>query len=242
MRKHLSVLGLWGRMYGGKAAAVLAVAAALEAALFGWRLLHPASAPPTLESCMGGLPYIAGVAAVTVAELLIYGGDSGAGAGYTLRRLSVREETAALWKALFNLICLVGLWAVQAATALALCIWYAASLPAEYRTGQTVFLAFHRVTFLHNLLPLDDWTRALRNIVLLSALALTAAVRGYKLRRGSRFGWAFALFVGGLLWFSFTVEGSSPGTNVLVSLVALCAMAVDLGYLIEGLRGTEDED
>ena len=241
MKKHLSVLGLWARIYGWKVVCVLALMAVLETVLFGWRLFHPAEAPPAAEDVLEGMPLIAGATALTVVFLLIQGGDSRPGAGYTLRRLSVREEAAVLWKAGFDLLCLLGLWAVQTAAAAGLCAWYAASLPPEYRSGQTVFLAFYRVNFLHNLLPLDNWSGWVRNGILLTALAFAAAMRTYKLRRGSRFGWGFSIFLGGILWPAFTLDGSSTAVNIVISLVALCAASVDGEYLLRGWRGKLDE-
>lgn len=241
MKKHLSVLGLWAKIYGWKVLCVLVLMALFETVLFGWRLFHPENVPPAAEDVLEGMPLIAGVTALTVVLLLVQGGDSRAAVGYTLRRLSVREEITVLWKAGFNLLCLLGLWAAQMAAALALCSWYAASLPPEYRSGQTVFLAFYRVNFLHNLLPLDEWSCWIRNAVLLTALAFTAAMRTYKLRRGSRFGWGFSIFLGGLLWPAFTLGGSSTTVNIVLTLVALCAMAVDGEYLLRGWRGTLDE-
>lgn len=240
MKKHLSVLGLWARIYGWQILCVLALMAVFETALFGWRLFHPEAAPPAAEEVVKGMPLIAGVAALTALSLLSRGSDESAAVGYTLQRLSIREEAAVLWKAAFNLLCLLGLWAAQAAVALALCLWYAASLPPEYRSGQTVFLAFYRVNFLHNLLPLDDWTCCLRNGALLAALAFASAMRTYKLRRGSRFGWGFCIFLDGVLWAAFTTEAASWGMNIFVSLAALCAMAVDAGYLNPEREGSAE--
>ena len=77
------------------------------------------------------------VAAITLQVymfFLCYSGDEEKGVGYALGRLSIREETAILWKGVCNTAYLLLFWAVQTVLAVLFAHWYAAGLdPAVCR-------------------------------------------------------------------------------------------------------------
>lgn len=241
MRKHLAVLGLWSRIHLRKVLGILLLMALFEAVLFGWRLGRMGAPPPAAETLLPGIPLICGITFLTLLFLLCYGGDSSPSTGYTLGRLSIPEEGAVLWRGAFNALCLLLFWAVQTAVALALLSWYAASIPPEYRSGQTVFLALYRSPFLHNLLPLDHWVRYLRNGVLAVSLGFASGGWTYKLRRGSRYGWWVEVVLGSLAWTVFTGSITNWAADLMVSLVALIVVSTDAAYLYSGWRGALDE-
>lgn len=241
MRRHLSVLALWARIHLVKVLGILLLMVLFEAVLFGWRIHSMGTPPPAAEDLLPGVPLVCGLTFLTVLFLLCYGGDSGPAVGYTLGRLSIPEEGAVLWRGAFNALCLLLFWAVQALAALALLGWYAASLPPEHRSGQTVFLALYRSPFLHNLLPLDHWTRYLRNGVLALSLGFASGAWTYKLRRGSRYGWWVDVVLGSLTWSVFTGSISNWVMDAVVSLAALIVVLTDLTYLYSGWRGDLDE-
>lgn len=106
--------------------------------------------------------------------------------GYTLRRLPCGEEKATLVFALHHFFCLLLYWGGQVIVA-----WYMADL----YTGLTVdpyfstfspLLLFYDCDFLHGLLPVADWPVYLRNVVMLAALAMSAATCSYHWRRGAK--------------------------------------------------------
>lgn len=241
MKKHLPVLALWARIHLRKVLGLLLLMVLFEGVLFGWRLHRTGEPPPAAESLLPGIPLICGITFLALLFLLSWGGGSSPATGCTLGRLSIPEEGAVLWQAVFNALCLLLFWAVQTAAALALLGWYAASLPPEYRSGQTVFLALYRSNFLHNLLPLDHWTRYLRNGVLALSLGFAAGAWTYKLRRGSTYGWWVSVVLGSLAWAAFTGSISNWVLDVMVSLAALAVAWADAWYLYNGWRGDLDE-
>lgn len=163
MKKHLSVLALCARSNLMKVIALLAAVCAAEILLVQaeWRKFQKIDYDPmciTFEELLRWVPAACCAAFLLLLFLLCRSGDQGRSTGYTLRRLRIHEETAVLWKAVYNSICLLLFWAVQTAAVLGLGCWYTSVLDAASVSPQTLFLAFYRSTFLHNLLPLDNWS------------------------------------------------------------------------------------
>ena len=100
------------------------------------------------------------------------------------------------------------------------------------------FLFFYLMAVLavYKLSPLK-----LRNLVLLLSLGFCAAVRTYKLRRGSRYGWGMVTFLWGVVYASFSAGISSCFMDIVVIAVSLIAAAADAAYLRRGWRGELDE-
>ena len=238
MKKHLSVLGVWARLKLGRTAALLVLMAVFEAALFGGRLLRGMGEPPMLENAMWGVPIISAVSFLAVFAMLC--ADPGE-KGYTLGRLQISEEISVLWSAACNGVCLLAFWAAQTAVALALCGWYAASLPPEYRSGQTVFLACYRVEFLHGLLPLADWAVYLRNLILAAALGFGAAVQPYQHRRSGKLPLLPAALAAATVVF-FPQSVGNVQDNITLLLLALLVLVRGGWYLINSWGGTLDEE
>lgn len=243
MKKHLSVLALYARNNFSRILVLLIAVSALDVLIFRlhWNRLSyrfTDGLPVPMEEMLPGIPLAFYLSLVLLSSLLSHSSDDAQSTGYTFQRLRIREETAALWKAVYNAVCILTFWAVQAATALGLCCWYAAAIPGQYRSSQTVFLAFYRDTYLHNLLPLDNWTRYLCIGALLLALGFTTAVRSYKLRRGSRYGWGFSIFLCGVVAGYFNSCGIADwAIDAFGIVLALVSVAVDASYLINNRRG-----
>lgn len=231
MRRHLSVLALWARGTLGWVLAVLAAAAAAEAALFG-RVLMGMEEPGSIDDLLAasGVYWVCAIGFLLVMALLICGGCEFQGSRlcYTLRRLSIREEATVLWQAGYNVVCLLLFWAVQAAVMLGLCLWYAGTVDPACVSGQTVFLAFYRIGLLHGLLPLEDTFLYIRNILFLAALGLGAASFPYFRRRGSRGGVVFPVTA----WVISTFAETSISLSgyLVISVVAI------LGPVLDGFR------
>lgn len=240
MRKHLSVLALYVGNNFLRLLALMVAMGVLETVLFvlRWnRWDFESQLIPAVENLLRGVPLISALTLLALLFLLCYSDGETPTAAYTLRRLRISEEAGVLWKAIYNCLCLLLLWAVQTAVVMGLCAWYTRAIGPEYSTSQTVFLAFYRVPFLHNLLPLGRWTRYLRNIVLLLALGFCTAVRTYKVRRGSQFGWGIGIFLWGLTYACFRDGISSGFMDVAVIILALMAAFVDADYFIRGWIG-----
>lgn len=244
MNKHLSVLALYARNNFLRLLSLMAAMGILEAVLYvlHWNRVDREQPPlPAAEDLLRGIPLMSMAALLLLLFLLCRSGGEAPAIAYTLRRLRIPEETTVLWKAVYNGLCLLLFWAVQAGAAMGLCLWYASVIGPDYSSPQTVFLAFYRSPFFHNLLPLDNWTRYLRNLVLLLSLGFCAAVRTYKLRRGSRYGWGMVTFLWGVVYASFSAGISSCFMDIVVIAVSLIAAAADAAYLRRGWRGELDE-
>ncbi|MCI9316996.1 MAG: hypothetical protein HFF67_03035 [Oscillospiraceae bacterium] len=200
MNKHLSVLAMWARSNLRRVLALLGLMAVLEAALFAVQLGRLSGG--ALEDLLKGVPAIAAITLQVYMFFLCYSGDEEKGVGYALGRLSIREETAILWKGVCNTAYLLLFWAVQTVLAVLFAHWYAAGLDPASRTAQTVFLAFYRVPFLHGLLPLGEWTGYVRNLLVVLGLGLESGAAACRRRRGGRFPLAFAMEILALTFFA----------------------------------------
>lgn len=237
MKKHLSVVMLMARssIYG--LLGIIIGMAAAEGALFYFALKKALSfAQPGFELSglhtvfeQSGAPWPFAVCFLLVMAVLCRTGcDFGGRQGYTLGRLSVSEKTVFLWQAAYNCIALFILWAAQLFIALALCRLYAASVQPESFGPQGFLLAFYRNGFLHSLLPLEETSRYIKNIVMIIALGLCAAAFPLKQRRGGK-GWE-AVVMTALCLLGFSGKtGSLDGDICMILLSA--AMACTAAYM-----------
>lgn len=198
MRKHLSVLALMARQTIGKVLALLAIMAAAETALFAWAMsqgltriiMDDMTCPAPVEDLFdfAKIGWVYRIAMALLFTVLLLGGTElkGSRLRYTLQRLRISEEAAVLWQSGYHILCLLLLWAVQAALALGFCLWYAGTLDPAYVSGQSAFLAFYRSGFLHGLLPLADVSRWVRAFAAAVTLGITAAVFSYHQRHGRK--------------------------------------------------------
>lgn len=228
MRRYLSVLALAARSTIYRVFGLLLLTFAAEAALF-YRALQSAATGglDTPEALIdgSGIPLVCGASFLLLCALLSLTGYERAGCKtrYTIRRLSVREETVVLLWACYNTACFILFWAVQVLAALVLCRWYLAAVDPAYWNGQTVFLAFYRSGFLHSLLPLAEKTRFVRNGALAAALGLASACFAMKQRRG-KLGTAVAVLAVVTL-VKFPREMGSFSSDITLILVALSVAA-----------------
>ena len=206
MRKHISVFMLYTRSSVFRLLILFVLMAAAELPMFFFaadRCLNSASV--TLEQMLdnSGMTSMqtsvslslermfdnSGIAIVLAAVFVLMsiqlcgvGCEFGSKQGYTLRRLSVSEETVFAWQASFNALAYFVLWGMQLMLVLVMCSYGVEKLGA-LASNQTVFLAFYRNKFLHSLLPLDEWSRYLRNICMILALGTASAFFSYNQRR-----------------------------------------------------------
>lgn len=186
MKKYLSVLLLLAQHTLYPILGVLLGMVGVETVLFYFMLRK---GPVNLEQAFSqsGIVFVFGTAYLIILVLLyLTGCEFGGKQSYTLRRLSVCERSVFLWQGAYNSICLLLLWAVQVAMALALCNVYLSMTTSAFTSGQTVFLAFYRSPFLHSLLPLADVSRYVRNLCSILALGFTGAGLSFRQRRGKK--------------------------------------------------------
>ena len=135
--------------------------------------------------------------------------------GYTLKRLALSEKGVFFWQTAYNTCCYIILWGVQLILALIFCRIYLSMPEAASSSHQTVFAAFYRSSFLHNLLPLDESIVYIRNIVLAAALGFSSAVFSYKQRRGG-YGAQIIILAASSLFFFNRNMGSFDYCGLLI--------------------------
>lgn len=94
----------------------------------------------------------------------------------TMNRLTLSRGGIFGVKAAFNMGCLAVLFALQIWLAIWMVGTFGRERPEAYASPQRLFLAFYRIEFLHCLLPLADAGKWVRNILLVLALGMEAAV------------------------------------------------------------------
>ncbi len=180
----------------------------------------------------------AGAGLLATCGVLALNGCDGASSRsrYTLRRLRVDERTLTLCWGGHNALCLLVFWGAQAAWALFLCRFAMAHAVQTPFNDMSLFLAFFRNGFLHSLLPLQEYSRAIRNGIFLLCLGLTAACFSYQQRHGRR---GFAILpLSVLTVVSFSQGFAMAETDIALSAVALFTAA---GAVWNVWRYYEDE-
>lgn len=241
MKQHLSVLMIAARSTIYKLLGLLLVMAAAESALFYLVLKRTLAGELIgLEQMVNQswMPLVSGVCFLLLCVMLSLTGCefSGSKLRYTIKRLSVREETTVLWWAVYNTICFLIFWAVQLLIALLLCRLYAAKIDPMYVSDQTIFLAFYRDKFLHSLLPLEETSRFICNAILICGLGASAACFSFRQRHGQK-GIAIIALAAVTLGFFPRAMGSF-GNDMVIAIIAL---AVAVGAMV-GMRKERDNE
>lgn len=118
------------------------------------------------------------------ASLCLTGCEFGSRQGYMINRLSVSEKQVFITQAVYNAMCFFIFWAGQVTAALVCCMNYLRFADPSVVNEQILFLSFYQSDFWHNLLPMADVSRTIRNIVLVIALGIgSAAVPVFQRRR-----------------------------------------------------------
>ncbi len=242
MKQHLSVLMLAARSTLFKIVGIFVLMAAAEGALFVVALRNAQAAELYgLEQTItqSRIALACGVGFLLVCTLLSLSGCelSGSKIGYTMGRLSIREETALFWWGVYNTLIFLIFWAVQLLIVLLLGRYYTLQADPAAVSDQTIFLAFYRQKFLHSLLPLDEVTRTVRNVVLIVCLGATSAFFSYRQRRGQK--GVAVILLAALTFVGFSREMGSFGNDILIMFVAL---TVGLGALFNVNKEPDDEE
>ncbi|MCI9278679.1 MAG: hypothetical protein HFH90_13505 [Lachnospiraceae bacterium] len=144
--------------------------------------------------------------------------------GNTINRLTLSRRGIFWVKAVFNIGCLVILFALQIWIAIWMVGAFGRERPEAYASPQRLFLAFYRIEFLHCLLPLAEAGKWVRNVFLVLALGMEAAayVKGVPLT-------LLLLYFVTAGWFVGPVGGGL--TDALCILVCVAVMVSNVWRL-----------
>lgn len=220
---------------------LLVLLAVAEIGLFQWGLARAPWLGTFGEALRwGGTPWVFRAALVLLCAMLCLQGCqlSGGKMGYTLARLPLSEKAAtALW-ALAHMGCIVILWAWQLAVTFVLWRCYARAVPANAASNLMCAINFYDSVFLHNLLPLADGYRHVRNILWVLSLGPATAAFGYFQRRGHVRKEVLLLALLGLWSFSTDI---STGLDIAFSVAWLLLLA-SVVYGMWEVSQDEDEN
>ena len=224
MKRYLSIFMLLSRSVLYKLLAVFFGTAALHTAVYF--LLR---GQRNIEAIYNhwGMKTVFGVGLFLTTALLVRTlTQAGSKLDYTIRRLRIGKRSLCLCQSVFNVACLLMFWAVEILVALLLCRMWVSTMGVE--SHQTVYLAFYRSELLHSLLPLDDVSRWVRNLVVFICLGICSACGPVLQRRGSGY-WGI-LILPVVLGFVFPSGIAVVTYDVLLaflSVVAAFAALVD---------------
>ncbi len=158
-------------------------------------------------------------------------GRQGGQVSYTLYRLSISSRALIGWTAAYNALCFTILFGVQVILSLAFCRLALPQLDPALVNDQTLFTLFYHDIYLHNLLPLADIPRLVRNVLLVLAgsLSLSHASFGYYSQHS-----AASLMMGVWLILSYWSFASEPEDVIssaslillLFLLIAACLILI----------------
>lgn len=181
MKKHISVFQLMIRSNFYRVSGLLVVMVVLQTGLFWIALNSEVSADGF------GLEYVFKISHIELVFIGVFiamniflrtavGYDYDKGKQhYTMMRLSVTRKEVYYCHVVSNVLYYLLFYTIQTLTAVMLGMMYLKFAPAEYVTGQTLFLACYRSAFLHSLLPLGDFPYWIRNLLVLIAAGFWSA-------------------------------------------------------------------
>ena len=186
MRKHLSVFMLMLRSGVYKMLIIMLGMAVVEAAILA---IMPEAGTQTLNELVDSsqIYYVYLLAtAFTVALMLSVCSFGSAKPRYTLARLSVSEKTVMFWHWLAAFLVFILLWLWQIMLIYAFALWHSAVAEPGYISSQSIYLANFRSQFIHSVLPLEDTSRFIRNIVMALCMGGVCATGAHNVRRGKK--------------------------------------------------------
>jgi len=253
MRRHSSILMLYARSTLGKVGMMILLLAVVQSLLFwgsmerNWDNAIETAAyaeernkelgesrstnPANYMECVDGIwdvslssvLFAVAVIALTV-MLTATGWERKEKVSYTLNRLSVSGGEIFLWNGLYNTVCFFLLWSAEVFIILGLGLWYMKWVGDE--TGpHTMFLAFYRSRFFHNLFPLEDVGCWIRNGILCISLGFSSAASTCVQRRDGKMGGAVIPVVG-VAFLAFLQEESIFANYLLIMVCCVFLLGV----------------
>ena len=177
MKRYVSVFEMIARCSIYKV--LLAIAAMVTAQAVSFYMTMRSPGGLAIEDYIDQSQYslIFKIAYVLITIILVFPGmDIGSKQSYTLQRLRIKESRIFWLQSLYNMFAYMLLWGAQLMVLLASCLVYQKNLPASaIFTNQTMFLAFHRNDFMHNIFPLEDSPTWLFILIIWISTAFVAA-------------------------------------------------------------------
>ena len=190
MKKYLSVFEMIIRSSIYKIIGILALLVIAELGTFYIALQQPlARIQPNLEEIVdqSHLSYMLVLAYVVMTIVLVLPGmNIGSRQSYTLQRLRIQEKYVFLLQCLYNVLCYFLLWSTQVGILLAASYFYMKYQTHAIITNQTIFLAFHRNDFMHNILPMQDVYMWFMLICVIWGTGIIVAIVTRRQRRGGK--------------------------------------------------------
>lgn len=239
MKQHLSVFLRFVRSNFYKLLLFYALLAMAQVGLVAWeakqgaQLFHDA-VDGSWAFRLWQVGYLA-----TLILLWVTGGEFGSRQGYTLKRLGISYQMVYLWQAVYNCVMFFLFWAVMAG-AMFVAAWVFYRMVPTRAENHNLFLSFYLGQYLHNLMPVTNAVRWIRNVVITLALGFTGAHFPLQQRR-KRFSFsAIVAGVCGMFGMSYGFTGSDGSTyDCVITFVALLAL---LTALCDGLWKESDKD
>lgn len=166
---------------------------------------------------------------VTVCLILTNVEQGGSRERYLLKRLSMDERTiVVLWSIYGALVYLIFL-AVQVAVVIGMGLLFLRNAPANYQTGQSIFIAFMSEPFLHSVLPVFEPVRMVRNLCIALMLGMETAVFGWH-QRNERRNPLFLYVAIGVVCGGFVIDMTNPTDYLMIvfSIVVMVVMVLEL--------------
>ena len=231
MKQRFSIFLLMARSTGWKVLAILAAMTALQQGMtwYGCR-----NGDVTMEELLQMRFLWAPMAPLLVGFLLLTlvlgstGTDGKVRTVYTIRRLAVEEKEIFLWQSLYNGLCYLLFWVVAAASVLGMCAIHGALCD---RGPQSVFLAFHSNRTLHALIPFEEYSFLVRNLLYLLVMSLVTAQYPMIQRQGSKN--YFYLMTAAIVCLRFPGRTGNFGNN-LVDIVLSAIILLAVGWWVYG--------
>jgi len=246
MKKHLSVFCLIARSSIFKVILILVLSLIIQSAFFISECNNAFHAEdlsgdyiPDLErmvSLSAANVWFAGTVCLITLLLCIHGCEFGSKCSYTVKRLSVSEISVFFMQAAYNATVFIILLCSEIILTFFLSGYYLSAAPAEFISGQSVFLAFYRNEFLHSILPLEDIILWIRNALLFCTFSLATAFFPLKHRRGKISVAIFFIAVFSVIWNSGTIGADF---SVIVAIFISLIMSAYILYYVIKISGEE---
>jgi len=254
MKKYLSVFMLMTRATFYKVLLLLLCIAILQSGYFYLVLNNeitmyngkeismdlPSSLPENLID-NAHIPLFFGIAFILLTFILCRSWrENGSRPGYTFRRLNVSEKYVMVCNAIYNAMCYGLLILVEIVISYLLCQMYMAQVSPERTSIQTIFLAFYRNDLLHSILPLDEVSGWIRNIIMVLCLGYASADFPYRRRYGNLGLNIIILTVMSLMFF--ISEVGLMGMDVFICVIFLASAAEITNFLINDNKEDDEHE
>ncbi|MBR5490729.1 MAG: hypothetical protein IKV79_05605 [Oscillospiraceae bacterium] len=239
MKKHLSVFMLMARSCIYKIMLIMAAMAAVEIFL---TLFLPNPRTQLLYDLIDlsriRFVYYAAIS-LAVFTLISCCSVGSSNPRHTIERLSVSERWVIVWHWLTAALALFALWFWQIILLYGISLWHSLAAESGYISQQSIFLANFRSDFFHSVLPLEDMSRLLRNIIMFICMGGVCASSAHKIRRGKKMMFA-ALMHLIFLWACFAAEAFEASYDgflifayaliFVLSIVGVCIGSEEVDY------------